>query len=104
MMPKCRVFAGLAAMVAPAAALASMPQSQSASLSVSATVVSSCEVAVSAEAPRIAAARSPSSDRLAVASCTAGEEPKLTLERAPAAQPSTGTAASDGTVYVTLTY
>lgn len=103
-MPKFSVIGGLAGLLVPAAALAATPQSQSSSLSVSATVVPSCEVAVSTEDPRIAA-HTTSPDRLAVASCTPGEEPKVTVERAPAARPSTGTAAgSDGTVYVTVTY
>ena len=105
MMPKCSVCAGLVALLAPAAAIGSLPQSQSASLSVSATVVPSCEVAVDADEARIATAGSPSPNRLALASCTPGDEPEVTVERAPAASPTSATSAgSGGTVYVTLTY
>ena len=94
------VFPALAALLATAASA----ESQRGALSVSARVVPACEVGVSADVARIAAAESGSSERLTVVSCTAGATAQVTLERASASRPSSGTSAEGGTLYVTLTY
>lgn len=92
-------------MLAPAAAFAAPTrQAERGALAVSATVVPSCEVTLTADVSRVAAIRPGPGQQLAVSSCTPGTAPQLGVERAAPEQPSAGTAVANGTLYVTLTY